>query len=60
DRGTSKYEHKNPEKYECYAFCCKRVYKMIQMAGPDGLKCGEDMLYSRRKKCLLGRCKSAT
>uniref|UniRef100_A0A224YP54 Reprolysin n=1 Tax=Rhipicephalus zambeziensis TaxID=60191 RepID=A0A224YP54_9ACAR len=59
DKGTGKYEHKRPEKYECYAFCCKGISKIIQMAGPDGLKCDEDVLYSKRKRCLLGRCKTA-
>ncbi|XP_049276295.1 uncharacterized protein LOC119374269 isoform X4 [Rhipicephalus sanguineus] len=61
EEGMGKYEHKRPQKYECYVFCCKRASKILQMAGPDGLKCGEDVfLYSLRKRCLLGRCKSAT
>uniref|UniRef100_A0A6G5A3E4 Metalloprotease n=1 Tax=Rhipicephalus microplus TaxID=6941 RepID=A0A6G5A3E4_RHIMP len=59
DKGMDKYEHKRSERYDCYAFCCKGLYKILELAGPDGLKCGEDLLYSKGKRCLLGRCKSS-
>lgn len=57
DEGMEKYEHKRPQRYECYAFCCKKGSKMLQMVAPDGLKCSDDGFTFRVKRCLLGRCK---
>ncbi|XP_049527563.1 uncharacterized protein LOC119459144 [Dermacentor silvarum] len=42
DRGMDKLEHKRPEKYECFVYCCKGFYNMFQKVAPDGLKCGDD------------------
>ncbi|XP_037576899.2 uncharacterized protein LOC119459142 [Dermacentor silvarum] len=57
DRGMDKLEHKRPEKYECFVYCCKGFYNMFEKVAPDGLKCGDDCFNYKDKRCINGQCK---
>ncbi|XP_065281640.1 uncharacterized protein [Dermacentor albipictus] len=56
DAGTESLAHKQPIKYECFAYCCKGLATMNGNVAPDGLECGDNSFKAYDRRCINGVC----